>query len=282
MHSYRSLGMQTHSPVTMLQYQKSGRGTSRTPVRVPPQVHLSLQWWLSPTLLKGCTLLKPDCLVVTSDASLQGWGAHLLDQVTQGLWSPAERNQEHSIKAPDIEGEKLLNWVEHHTLSLRADHISGQASVHTDWLSREWLDPAEWHLHPRVFREIVQRFGRPLMDLFAMPQNTQLPRYCSCFPSAGVEGSDTLCCLSPPSLLYAFLPFPLIPKVIRKLLKEQVKILLIAPLWPHRAWYADMVSLFVSPPWTIPQHKVSLSWGVIAHPEPQWLRLTIWHLRGSC
>lgn len=76
---------------------------------------------------------------------------------------------------------------------------------------------------------------------------------------------------------YAFPPFLLILKVIRKLLKKRAEILLVAPLWPCRAWFTDFVSLSISQPWTIPLHKVALIQGVIAHPEPQWLQLTIWH-----
>lgn len=43
-----------------------------------------------------------------------------------------------------------------------------------------------------------------------------------------------------PDLLYAFPPIPLIPKVIRKLLHEQVKIVLLASHWPRRSWFADL------------------------------------------
>lgn len=162
-----------------------------------------------------------------------------------------------------LEAEKLLSWAERHTLSIKADHISGLTNVRADWLSRENLDPEEWRLHSLIFLEITQIFGHPLVDLFATVQNTQLPRFYSRFPNAGAEGCDALRCLWPP----AFPPLPLIPKVIRKLLKERVEILLVAPLWLRRAWYADLVSLSISQPWTIPQHKIALSQGVIAHPE---------------
>lgn len=43
---------------------------SLSKILLPPQVHLSLTWWTSPALLKGCVFLEPERLVLTSDASL--------------------------------------------------------------------------------------------------------------------------------------------------------------------------------------------------------------------
>lgn len=124
--------------------------------------------------------------------------------------------------------------------------------MQADWLSRERLDPAEWRLHPDNFRDIVLRFGRPLVDLFATPQNAHLPGFYTRFQCTGAEGCNALRCRWPPGLLYVFPPIPLIPQVIQKLIVEQAEILLIAPLWPRRPWYVDLVGLSVSPPWTIP------------------------------
>lgn len=74
----------------LLPFQKSGRTSSNSQIVLPPQVRLSLMWWTSPALLKACVFLETDCMVLTTDASLLGWGAHMSDQVVQGHWSPAE------------------------------------------------------------------------------------------------------------------------------------------------------------------------------------------------
>lgn len=52
----------------------------------------------------------------------------------------------------------------------------------------------------------------------------------------------------------------MIPRIIRKVLEDKAEVLLLAPHWPRRLWI-----LF-------------LSQGAVVHPEPQWLKLTIWHL----
>lgn len=49
---------------------------------------------------------EPDCVTITTDASLDGWGDHLHTQMTQGRWSKAEAS--HSI-----------NWLE-----LQAVHLA--------------------------------------------------------------------------------------------------------------------------------------------------------------
>lgn len=308
----------------LLPYQRAKKVTSKLPIQVPARVLMSLRWWASPALRKGCSFLEPDRLVLTTDASLQGWGAHLLDQVTQGRWSPQERKrpinwlelravhlalkhfeaaleQKHVLILTDnvatkahvnreggtrsrslmAESEALLAWAERHVLSLRAEHISGQDNIYADWLSRETLDESEWQLLPSLFREIVQRFGLPCVDLFASHQNAQLARYFTRFQCTGAEGTDALRCNWPAGLLYAFPPLPLIPRVIRKMLRERAELILVAPRWPKRAWYADLVERSVAPSWTIPPVKVDLIQGVIHHPEPQWLRLTVWRLSGS-
>lgn len=192
---------------------------------------------------------------------------------------PRESRGGHLFHALDARGRETSGLGR---ASLTADHISGQSNIWANWLSREQLDLAEWRLHPDIFREITLWYGRPLVDFFATPQNTQFPRFFSRYRSPGAEGCNALRCPWPPSLLYAFSPLPLILLVIWKLLDERTELLLGAPRWPRRSWYADLVGLSVSPPWTLPQHKTTLSQGVIAHLDPQWLKLTIWRLRESC
>lgn len=208
-------------------------------------------------------------------------GRHVL-VLTDNISAKAHVNREGGTRSHPLmlETEKLFRWAERHLLSIKADHTSGVANVCADWLSREQIDPAKWQLHPRIFREIASRFGAPVLDLFATYRNAQLPHFISRFPHPLAEDYNALRCRWPQGLLYAFLPIPLIPRVIRKLLVERAKLILVAPNWPRRPWFADLMELSVVPPWVIPPDQVSLCQGVICYPEPQWLRLTAWHLRG--
>lgn len=91
---------------------------------------------------------------------------------------------------------------------------------------------------------------------------------------------DTLWSSWPPNLLYVFLPLAIISKIILKLLAEGVKLILIAPNWPRRPWFADLVALSVVPPWRLPRDPQSLSKGPLLHPDIDWLQLTTWRLSG--
>lgn len=60
---------------------------------------ITLTWWRSPAISKGRLFHEPQCLVLTTDASLSRWGAHIQSQVAQGTWS--SHNQRRNI-----------NWLE--------------------------------------------------------------------------------------------------------------------------------------------------------------------------
>ena len=49
-------------------------------------------------------------------------------------------------------------------------------------------------------------------------------------------------------LVYAFPPLQLLPRLLRRLEAEGVPAILIAPDWPRRAWYADLVRLVADAP----------------------------------
>ena len=59
------------------------------------EVLLDLVWWMNPENLEvGIPLMSPTPdILMFSDASLQGWGAHLEELQVAGLWSPEEASQ---------------------------------------------------------------------------------------------------------------------------------------------------------------------------------------------
>ena len=72
-----------------------------------------LEWWLVPDLLElGISLdqVNPH-LDFWSDASDVGWGAHLLDLTTSGLWSPGEAELSVSAREPLAVEKGLLHFT---------------------------------------------------------------------------------------------------------------------------------------------------------------------------
>ncbi|XP_030062722.1 MBT domain-containing protein 1 [Microcaecilia unicolor] len=96
------------------------------------------------------------------------------------------------------EAESLLAWAEIHLTAISASHVAGVDNVQADFLSRHTLDPGEWALSDRAFQLIVQRWGLPVLDLFASRLNSKVPRFFSRrkdvlaygYLMIGVDGSE--------------------------------------------------------------------------------------------
>lgn len=52
------------------------------------------------------------------------------------------------------------------------------------------------------------------------------------------------------TLLYLIPPF--LPRVLKRIKAEGIPAILIAPDWPRRAWYADLVNLLADNSWPLP------------------------------
>ncbi|KAG8537474.1 hypothetical protein GDO81_024475 [Engystomops pustulosus] len=83
------------------------------------------------------------------------------------------------------------------------------------------------------------------------------------------------------SLVYAFPPIPLVAKVLRKILLDGARVILICPNWPKRSWYPLLRSLCIQQPLILPVRKDLLNQGPILHPDPGSLQLAAWILSPS-
>ncbi|XP_070613470.1 uncharacterized protein [Erythrolamprus reginae] len=209
-------------------------------------------------------------------------GQHVLI-LTDNVATRAHVNHQGGTRSDRLmqEAHKLMSWAERHLASIRAEHISGIENTQADWLSRTTIDPGEWTLNPEAFQLIVQRYGVPVADLFATQHNRQLPRFFSRFPTPEAEQVNALLSPWPKGLLYAFPPVCLLHRVVAKIISEEADILLVAPYWPRRPWFANLMGLSILPPWRIPLQRLVLTQGSIVHPDPQWWKLAVWRLKGT-
>jgi len=113
------------------------------------------------------------------------------------------------------------------------------------------------------------------------PGTETLHAVVSLYPPAPL-GLDAMVQEWPRSPLYAFPPIALLPGVLERIRQEGVSVLLVAPRWPTRVWFADLISLLEGPPLEIPVRRDLLSQadGGILHPRPELWRLWAWPLRG--
>ena len=79
------------------------------------------------------------------------------------------------------------------------------------------MEPSDWMLDKKVFSKLQKTWGHFDIDLFAARHNRQLPRYFSFKPDPEAEAVDALAQNWSNLKLYAFPPFILIGRCLRKL-----------------------------------------------------------------
>ena len=57
-------------------------------------------------------------------------------------------------------------------LWVSAAHIPGKINIEADQQSTMLRDATEWKLHPELFHKIMDKFGKPYIDLFASKINS--------------------------------------------------------------------------------------------------------------
>ena len=176
----------------------------------------------------------------------------------------------------------LLLWSQTRLKSLRAIHIPGELNRAADALSRQLTFPGEWRLHPQTVQLIWSRFGEAQVDLFASHESSHCQLYYSL--SQAPLGTDALAHSWPRALRkYAFPPVSLLAQTLCKVREDEEQVLLVAPYWPTRTWFSELMLLVTAPPWRIPLRRDLLSQGLgtIWHPRPDLWNLHVWLLDGT-
>ena len=147
----------------------------------------------------------------------------------------------------------VLNLCLAHNIQLLAKHIPGRFNILADRMSRvDKPISTEWSLNQEIANKIFQIMDFPSKDLFATSLNHRLPFYVSPIPDQKALSIDALTMVWNHILAYVFPQFHLISAVINKVRLSQCKIVLIAPLWPDRPWFPELLGLLVSPPVFLP------------------------------
>ena len=138
-----------------------------------------LEWWQNPAnVMKGDLHPKDHSIQLFTDASNEGWGAHLEKASTKGLWSDREK--------------RLLS---------RSNQVQS----------------TKLSLHPLVFKQICQKWFTPHVDVFATRLNHKLPLYVSPVPDQNAWDIDALNINWWGLTAYAYPPTALLHRVIKKI-----------------------------------------------------------------
>ncbi|CAG2244583.1 unnamed protein product [Mytilus edulis] len=141
----------------------------------------------------------------------------------------------HSFSLYHLSKEILLLC---HSLNifLSVRHVPGSQNLLADALSRSRVPVnTEWEIHPSVFQEIILRWDRPHIDLFATSLNHKLETYVSPIPDEKAWAVDAMTLSWKGMFSYMFPPFRLLPKILHKIQRDLCKTILSAPAWKKTA-----------------------------------------------
>jgi len=202
--------------------------------------------------------IKTDNLTAMAYINNQGGRFHNLSEIAQQLWA----------------------WALSKGIQLQASYIPGKENVTADQLSRiRRHDRSDWSLNQSQFRKLENRWGPHTVDLFARSENAQLPRYCSLVPDPRACASDGLNLRDLRNEnAYAFPPFALIPRLLRRIQEEEARVTLVAPAWPTQAWWPTLQGMLTAKPIRLQGTPVTFLHQT--DMDPSTWRLTAFRLSG--
>ena len=134
-----------------------------------------------------------------------------------------------------------------------------------------------------MFNQICKKW--PVnVDLFATALNFRCPLYFAPMSDPQSIGADAFLHPWDNLMAYAFPPFTLVRRVLNKVRESHNLVLtLIAPFWPQKEWFPDLLESLLEPPLRLPERRDLLRQPHFHHfhQRPQSLQLHAWRLSGG-
>lgn len=169
---------------------------------------------------------------------------------------------------------QIWQWCEMRNNFIVASYIKSEENVEADRLSRGLSIRTEWELAPHFFQEIIRKFGTPEVDLFANDKNRKCEKFISWFDTPGAFAIDAFTISWRKFFFYAFPPFSMVLRVIRKIITDRAEGIVVVPFWPTQPWYPMFTALLTSDPFFLSPDKYLLI-SVDREPHPLWAQLTL-------
>ena len=146
-----------------------------------------------------------------------------------------------------------MTWCHHYQITLKARHIPGCLNVMADLLSR-----SNQVQSTERFKQICKskKWFTRHVDLFATRLNHKVPLYVSAVPDQNDINALNInwLCLT----AYAHPLTALFHRVIQKIRQSSCLIIVIAPGWPGKLWFWDLVQLSTEIPLQLPVSRTLL------------------------
>ena len=146
---------------------------------------------------------------------------------------------------------KIWLWCYKNNNWITSAHVPGIDNTTADVESRSIHDNMEWQLHPYLFEKICNKWGTPEIDLFASRLNHQVKRYYTWKPDPGAEAVDAFTEDWATNPFYAFPPFNLVGRVLKKIETDKAEGILVVPCWPTQAWFSKFTTMCNNGPYIL-------------------------------
>lgn len=168
----------------------------------------------------------------------------------------------------------IWKWCEQRNLWLFASYIRSEENSVADAESRRLEVETEFALSNSAFKEITRSFRTPEIDLFASRTNTKCKKYVSWKKDPGSIAVDAFTIDWKQHFFYAFPPFSIILKVLKKVQLEKARGIIVVPQWPSQVWFPLCMSMFEEEP-ILFEPNINLIRSTNREPHPLWRRLTL-------
>lgn len=139
----------------------------------------------------------------------------------------------------------LWSWCMERDIWVFAEYVASKENPADEGSRLDNID-TEWELAPYAFKLICNNFGPPNIDLFASRANKKCNTFCSWDrdPDAYLINAMTLNWSN--FFWYAFPPFALIAKVLKKVNEEGSRGIIIVPYWTSQPWFPVFKEITIS------------------------------------
>lgn len=144
-----------------------------------------------------------------------------------------------------IMSKEIWEWCQIQKIWLFAEYVASKENP-ADEGSRISNPDTEWELANHAFNLVIKKLGNPTIDLFASRINKKCPRYCSWERDPDAAAINAFTISWKHEYWYAFPPFALISKILKKVREEGSSGILVVPLWTGQPWFPVFTELRVS------------------------------------
>lgn len=142
--------------------------------------------------------------------------------------------------------KSIWQWCEKRNILIFASYINTNDNIEADEESRKINIDTEWELSNWAFEKLVKCLGEPKIDLFASRANAKCSLYIAWKPDPDAVEIDAFTVNWHNIFFYAFPPFALILKCLRKIISDSATGILVFPYWPGQAWFPLLKRMLIS------------------------------------